>query len=98
MNRTALRRQSIPDMVLQECGGIEAMMDVSQDNDVCITDVVETGSELVFARMSEKKVVDSYATNSNKPATAITTEEINTITDNGEGIEFWFVEYDLIVT
>ena len=97
MNRTALRRQSIPDMVLQECGGIEAMMDVSQDNDVCITDDVEAGSELVFARMAEKKVVDSYATNSNKPATAIT-EEINTITDNGEGIEFWFVEYDLIVT
>ncbi len=98
MNETAKKRQSLPDLVIQECGGLEATMETARDNDLSPTDDLEAGESLTFSQRVDAQSTAYYATNTLRPATAITTDEINALTGDGEGVEYWYIEYDFTVS
>jgi len=94
MSKKTLRRQSLPDMTIQECGGLESMMEVAAANGLSITDDITPGTELKCNVVSNKKTVEIFTANDIRPATGITNDEVNVLTGSGEGIEFWYVEHD----
>lgn len=97
MSKKTLRRQSLPDLTIQECGGLDAMMEVAADNGLSITDDITPGTTLKCNAVVNKKNVDIYNANDLRPATGITQEEVNELTGDGEGVEFWGIEEDFEV-
>ena len=100
MTNKLLDRQSIFDIAIQEFGGIEAVLDMAELNDLSITDDLITGDELnLFGiNITDKVLQEYYSVNKLLPATSITTEELCVITGNGDGIEYWCIEYDFIIS
>jgi len=95
MQKNVLNDQSLLDVALQHLGDISAIFDLAQKNDISIADDLIPGMILEMPVKAKSKVVDYYSNNDYKPATAITRDQVNLIT--GEGIEFWYVEYDFVV-
>lgn len=95
---TITERQSILDIALQHGGSFEAAHDIAQLNDLSMTDDLCTGSQLETPVSDNKEVADYYAVNDLHPASSITDEQILEILDTGEGIEFWSIEFDFIVS
>ena len=95
---TVTSRQGLFDIALQHCGNAETAYDLAFDNGVSLTDDIAVGATFsnVPAAMN-KDTVARYAAESIKPATAITTTEINNILETGEGIEFWRIELEFEV-
>jgi hypothetical protein len=93
----ALARQSLFDIAIQECGSIEAAFEIALVNGNNITDELINGEELTLPSVVNQKVVDLFSINEIKPATAITTTDVaQTIAD--EGIEFWAIEVDFVIS
>lgn len=94
-------RQNLLDIALQQCGTMEAAYEMADLNGMNLTDDLPVGSALtlpaadLFANTS--KILQHYIANRIVPATAINQQNINTILDGGEGIEFWGIEYDFVV-
>ncbi len=91
-------RQSIFDIALQQCGTLEAAFEIAAMNDCSLTDDLTTGDDMAVPQASNDAVVKQYAVNNILPATGITQDEINDMMGTGEGIEFWAIEYDFIVS
>jgi len=98
MEKNSLNRQSLLDVSVHRLGSEEALFDLCERNGLSITDELQAGEPLTMPEQADKKTAELFDRNGYKPATAITTEEINTITGDGEGIEFWFIEYDFVVS
>lgn len=100
MQRIILNRQSLLDMVIQECGSLDSIFSLAERNNMAITDDLPAGKELEYALedITQKQVVISLANRGIQPATAISSE----LLANGEllleGVEFWGIEYDFIVS
>lgn len=62
-----------------------------------LTDDLQNGEELTTGEPSDTATVQTFAVNRYKPASAITQDQILEVLDQGEGIEFWGIEYDFIV-
>jgi hypothetical protein len=95
MEVRVLNGQSLFDLAVQEAGDIEAVFDFAGANAISITDELVVGTVLVVPAMVNKQVADYYRVNGINPATALNA------TDAGlmhEGIDFWFVEFDFIVS
>ncbi|MCQ2313282.1 MAG: hypothetical protein MJZ84_07550 [Paludibacteraceae bacterium] len=95
---TTLSHQSILDLSLQHCGSLEAAYALADGNGVSISDDLITGEQLLAPKVMDKDVTLHYGVNSIQPATHITNAEINDILSIGEGIEFWAIEFDFMVS
>lgn len=95
---TVTSRQNLLDIAIQHGGSLEAVFEMAMTNNRSITDDLNTGEELEAPAMMDQKTVQHFAVNNLQPATAITTAEIAQQTAGGEGIEFWGIEIDFIVS
>jgi hypothetical protein len=86
-----LNNQSLFDVAIQHAGAPEAAFELAAKNGLSITDELATGSLLAGVDVVNKVVANYYSTRKLQPATGITDDAIE------EGIEFWYVEYDLVV-
>ena len=98
MITTVTSRQSLFDIALQHCGIMEAAFDIAQANGISLTDDLTTGQTLTLPEPTDTSMVQHYTTNNIQPATAITNSEINDLLAIGEGIGFWAIEYDFVVS
>jgi len=90
-------KQSIFDIALIGCGSAESAFALALANDISITDDLTAGEDLQLTDVVNKSIVDYYTQKGIVPATALTAENI-TDTIQGEGIEFWAIEYDFIIS
>lgn len=93
-------RQCLADIALQACGSLEAFFAIAEKNGLSITDDLQAGQVLEYemADVQSKQVVATYKTDNIIPATAVSNAEINDLLAIGEGIGFWAIEYDFIVS
>lgn len=87
-------RQSLLDISIQECGSIETVFAIAERNGISITEDLIVGQAIMFSseEIVKKKVVATLATFGIKPATAVTTNILP------EGVEYWRIEFDFIVS
>lgn len=89
--------QSLLDIAVQQSGSLEGLLSIAIQNSISITDAIPAGSSVDVALVVSKPVADFFRVNGVKPATGITDINIaQTISD--EGIEFWAIEEDFIVS
>jgi hypothetical protein len=86
------------DIAMQELGDIERTIELAQLNGRSITDALEAGEILNVPDFdtSRRSIVQLFRNNANKPASGD-----NMIADTGtvgEGIEFWAIENDFVVS
>lgn len=95
-----LTGQSLFDLAMQELGSVEGVFELAEKADVSLTDELAVGVLLnVPVDPLDRQVVDYYKANGITPATAITKDNTSGGGDiSMEGIEFWAVEYDFIVS
>lgn len=94
---TVTSRQGLFDVALQYCGAMEAAYDIATLNGISLTDDLTNGQQLDITASVDNDNRQYYEVNDIKPATSITTAEIYEILGEGEGIEFWRIEYDFEV-
>lgn len=97
MNTTVKNGQSLFDIALQMCGSAESAFELALMNGLALSDELVNGQVLEVPAVAEKQIVQQYAVDNVFPATAITPEQYNE-TIVGEGIEFWGIEYDFIIS
>lgn len=100
MKAVVLDCQSLLDMAVQELGDISGVFDLAEKAGLSLTEELEAGMELELpALAADKQVAAYYGSKRIRPATAIT---IDSTSGGGdlllEGIEFWGIEYDFIVS
>lgn len=83
--------QQLPDIALQHCGALEAMADVALLNSLSLTADLVAGAVLTVPDAMDKRVVKYLADGGPVPATG----ELVTI---GEGIGYWAIEIDFILS
>lgn len=82
--------QSLADIAIQYLGNISALPDMAQLNGLTITDQVEPGTRLQLPAVVTPAVVTYMSTGGYAPA--------SNVQDELEGIGYWGIEYDFIVT
>ena len=95
---TVTSHQSLRDVAVEHCGTTEDAMLLAFLNGRSLTDDLVNGEQLTTGEPSDAATVQTFAVNRYKPASAITQEQILDIIDQGEGIEFWGIEFDFIVS
>jgi hypothetical protein len=83
--------QWIGDVAIKHAGSIEVLFELAVGNDLSITDDLPAGTELLCATVMDKRIINYMQRNGIEPAT-----KIYAVDD--EGIEFWIIERDFIVT
>lgn len=93
MKKTVLDKQSLLDIALQECGDITAVFELADLNGVVITDDLQTGRGLVMPPVAvNRQVVSYYDAHGIRPATGIAGDFVP------DGVEFWGIEIDFMVS
>ncbi|MDR0834610.1 MAG: hypothetical protein LBN93_10595 [Candidatus Symbiothrix sp.] len=87
----ALEKQSVLDIAVQTAGSVEAAFLLAFENGLSMTDDLSAGDEMTSTNIVSRDIADYYKNKRLTPATALT-ENL------GEGVEFWYVEYDFIVS
>lgn len=90
-------RQSMLDIAMEHLGTTEAAWDIAQTNGLSLTDDLKLEPMLKPA-ITNQRIVTNFLTLRHSPATGITNAEINQQLGAGEGIEFWAIEYDFVVS
>lgn len=91
-------RQSLLDIAVQHCGSVEQAFQMALLNGLSLTEDVQAGANLELAPAADASVVSYYTVNELQPATAVTDEAMNDLLDDGDGIEFWAIEFDFVVS
>lgn len=89
-------RQSLLDMAVQTAGSMEAAFDLSDANDVSLTDTLRDGQVLDTVAARNADTVRRYSVQDIQPATALSEEEMAALAQ--EGINFMGIEIDFIVS
>lgn len=97
MNATVRNGQSLFDIALQECGNAESAFELALLNGMTLSDELVNGQIVELPDVAEKMVVKQYAVDNVFPATGITSTQFNE-TIGGEGVEFWGIEFDFVVS
>jgi len=87
------KHQTLMDIAIQYCGTVEALAELAALNDLETTDDLTPGEYLLIPVIYEERVEKYFSDNNIQPVTAIS-EELG----DEEGIEFWGIEYDFIVS
>jgi hypothetical protein len=85
------------DIAMEHSGTTEAAWDIAQANGLSLTDDLKLEPMLKPA-ITNQRIVTNFLTLRHSPATGITNAEINQQLGAGEGIEFWAIEYDFVVS
>lgn len=95
-----LTGQSLFDLAIQELGSAEGVFILAEKADVSLTDDLQVGTLMnAPADPVDRQVAGYYRDNRICPATAITKDNVSGTGDIlMEGIEFWALEYDFIVS
>ena len=93
----AIEGQSIIDIAIAKCGSAEAAFDIALLNNISMTKKLTPGQTLQLPAVLKKDIVDYYQSKGINPATDITSDEFNN-TIGGEGIGYWAIENDFIVS
>ena len=90
--------QNLLDIALQSTGNADTALDIALANGLCLSDDLTVGQPIDIADTLavNENVRNTYRTQTIYPATGITTA--NTADAPFEGIEFWAIEYDFIVS
>ena len=91
------KRQSMLDIALEHAGSIEAAWDIAMANGISLSDDIHL-VPMQATQVLNQRIVTHFQALHHSPATAITKQEINTLLGTGEGIEFWAIEYDFVVS
>jgi len=93
----ASEKQSTFDIAAQTSGSIEAAFLLALKNGISITDELVPGQELMLTDVVNKDIREYYSNKGIVPVTGISNTDItNTIAS--EGVEFWAIEMDFIVS
>ena len=85
--------QLTDDVAIQNLGGLDSLFALASENNLSITDDVESGRSIKLVEIADKKVVNAYDINGFVPATALTA------TDSAfGGIDYMGIEIDFIVS
>lgn len=95
-NMWVLDNQSLFDIAIQECGGIEAMFSIAELNELAITDALTPGREMLVPEFMNKQIANYYRLKNLKPATGISVETLDELRE--EGIGYWAIEVDFVVS
>jgi hypothetical protein len=95
MEAKVLNGQSLFDLAVQEGGSVEAVFDLALAAGLGITADMPAGTLLAAPAVVSRRVADYYRTNSIRPATALSANDAALL---HEGVEFWMVEYDFMVS
>ena len=90
---TAHDRQTLFDIALQAYGRAELAYDIAEANDLSLSEPLRAGQQLRIPAPSasiDKAVVDAYALQGIRPATAITEEQEQTLA--AEGVGYWHIK------
>ena len=90
-------RQSLLDIAIQHTGLSEECFDIALGNGIALTEDLIAQEQLQLP-VRENTITAHYGYNVIVPATGITDGEIKEAFASGEGIEFWGIEYDFIVS
>lgn len=87
------------DIALQELGDMERAMEIALLNDRSITDELQAGEELMVPDFDTEKrsIIQLFRNTANRPASSDTFSAAASGTI-GEGIEFWAIEHDFVVS
>lgn len=91
-----LKGQNLLDLSIQETGTIENVIKIAEANNMSVTDDIVSGFSIIIPDNVEinNKVKNYFESRKIKPATDVLAEMVNT----GEGIEFWAIETEFIVS
>lgn len=88
--------QNTFDMAVQLYGGIEGLFDMATKNGLSITDDINSGTQVLANAPIDKNMRAILKSLEIKPATAVNAEEAAVITP--EGIDYWAIEVDFIIS
>lgn len=94
---STLEGQTMVDVAVQELGDLERLFEIALANDLPVSDELAAATVLAVDEpdRTKKAVVKMFANPSRKPASADTAGLVN---ERGEGIEFWGIENDFIIS
>lgn len=93
MEISALTGQSLFDLAIQGTGSIEGVFGLAKAAGLSITDELTPGMVIpVPIPLADPQVAEYYAARRITPATAITTDVMP------EGVEYWGIEFDFIIS
>jgi len=96
-NTTLAPRQGLLDIAIRELGSPEAVFDIAISNGLSITDSLPAGASITIPATSPSRIASAYQSLGINPATELSALDFaNTVA--GEGIEFWAIETDFIVS
>ena len=97
---TVLHNQSILDFAIQHTGSAQNAFEIAMANNMSITDQLMAGSELVIPNsiVNDVDVKNYYQSKAIQPATAITTIIDDNTEPKLEGIGYWIIGDDNIVS
>lgn len=100
MKKKVLDSQSLWDIAIRESGDISGVWEIAEKQDIGLTEELTAGEELeIPPEMKNRKIARFYDLYGIYPATGITIESMS---GEGalllEGIEFWGIEYDFIIS
>lgn len=85
------------DIAMEHSGTTEAAWAIAQANGLSLTDDLKL-EPMPKPAITNQRIVTNFLTLRHSPATGITNAEINQQLGAGEGIEFWAIEYDFVVS
>jgi hypothetical protein len=88
------------DIAMQEMGDVERSIELAQLNGRSITDPLEAGEVLIVPDFdsAKKSIVQLLRNKANNPASGDTLIGADPDTGGNEGIEFWALENDFVVS
>lgn len=93
----AKRRQNWLDLALVGAGSIEVAIDMAASQLQSLTDDPPLDTELQTVAIN-KRAVTEYAAEHREPATGITNEEIDAILNTKQGIGYWRIGDNFVVS
>jgi hypothetical protein len=95
MEIQVLNEQSLFDLAVQAAGSVEAVFDIADLNGWGITEELPAGARVEISTVLNRQVAEYYRVNGISPATGITADDAPAVQ---EGVEFWGIEYDFMVS
>jgi hypothetical protein len=92
--------QTLPDILIQELGDMERLFEVALLNEMSVTDELAAGDFILVpeSENSKKNIVKIFSDPANKPASGSTEGGAGDWLNVLEGIDYWAIQYDFIIS